>query len=80
MRMKRYGNLSGDSGVRAFGSDDESIVIEFVAGAGSAERFYRYTYESTGAKSVREMKRLAAAGQGLSTYVSRNNPDYESKW
>ena len=79
MRMKGYENLSGDSGVRAFGSDDDSIVIEFVAGA-SSERFYRYTDASAGAKAVREMKRLAAAGQGLSTYVSRNNPGYESKW
>jgi hypothetical protein len=80
MRMTAYRNLRGDSGVRTFEVGDDFIVIEFVPGSSSSERFYRYTNESAGAESVREMKRLADAGQGLSTYVARNNPDFESKW
>jgi hypothetical protein len=78
-RMTLYGNRSGESGVRAFEEGDDWIMIEFVADSPSAERFYRYTNASAGAAAVFEMKRLAAAGEGLSTYVARNNPDYESK-
>jgi hypothetical protein len=78
--MERYANLSGNSGVRAYEMNDDSIVIEFVGRAGEAERFYRYSHASAGIGSVCEMKRLAKAGRGLSAYVAQNAPQYASKW
>ena len=43
-------------------------------------RAYRYTHASTGAAHVREMKRLAEAGEGLSTYISQHVRErYEEK-
>jgi hypothetical protein len=78
--MERYANLGGDSGVHAFELGAASIVIQFVERPASADRFYRYTNASAGAAQIREMRRLAEAGQGLSTYIARHDPGYESKW
>jgi hypothetical protein len=78
--MKLYANLNGDSGVRAFATDDRSIVVEFVGGAQGAERFYRYSHASAGIARVRAMKLRAEAGRGLSTYIAQHAPKYESKW
>ena len=64
--MERYGNLSGDSGVVAYELADRSIKVRFRGG-----RTYLYTYESAGGDSVEQMKKLAAAGRGLSSYISR---------
>ena len=78
--MERYRNLGGNSGVVAFEIGEHLIVIEFAPRSGSRERFYRYTTRSAGAEHLREMQRLARAGQGLATYISQSNPDYESRW
>lgn len=65
IRMRRYANLSGDSGVTGYEIGPDFIRVEFQdAGV------YRYTYASTGAREVEDMKRLAAAGRGLATYVN----------
>ena len=65
--MTRYLNLSGKSGVRAYEIRDQSIVIEF-----RYKGKYIYNYERPGREHVEEMKRLAVAGKGLSTYISRD--------
>jgi hypothetical protein len=64
--MKPYGNKSGGSGVAAYAIEDKAIVIRF-----RNDDTYRYTYERTGQFEVEKMKRLAAPGQGLSSYISR---------
>lgn len=68
--MTRYANLSGNSGVTAYEIRPEEIVVEFRGG----ER-YSYDYVSTGEWAVEQMKRLAAAGQGLATFISRTVRD-----
>ena len=73
--MKRYRNLGGNSGVRAYELDDESIVIEFTDSG-----IYRYTYESAGESHIETMKTLAVAGRGLATYINKHVRDrYESR-
>ena len=64
--MTRYKNLSGKSGIDSYEIRDRSIVIKFrYAGR------YLYSYDRPGEEQVEEMKRLAIAGLGLSTYISR---------
>lgn len=73
--MKKYRDIAGNSGVTAYESDDESIVVEFNHAA-----VYRYTYASAGKRTIEKMKRLANEGKGLSTYISRFvKENFESK-
>lgn len=64
--MKKYGRLSGDSGVVAYQVEDEAIKVRFVDG-----KVYTYSYDSPGRVHVEQMKKLARAGRGLSTYISK---------
>ncbi|WP_035987695.1 hypothetical protein [Paraburkholderia caribensis] len=74
--MKRYRDLSGHSGVVAYEVSDDAVTVKFRDGD-----VYRYDYATTGRREVEEMKRLAVAGQGLSTYISRVVKDrYARKW
>lgn len=68
--MKRYRNLSGHSGVVAYEGHTHAIVVEFQDGSR-----YEYTELSAGAEVVETMKRLAAHGQGLSTFIARHARD-----
>lgn len=65
--MLRYGNLSGDSGVVAYENGSDSIMVQFADGMA-----YVYTYASAGRGNVETMKRLAASGRGLSTFIVQN--------
>ncbi len=67
--MKRYGNLSGSSGVVAYEVKDKgsSIVLKFQGGDA-----YLYDGRKPGKRDVLEMIRLAHEGRGLSTYVSQH--------
>ena len=64
--MKRYANLSGDSGVTAYEARATSIVVQFHDGWK-----YAYTRHSAGADTVAMMKELADAGRGLATFISQ---------
>jgi len=64
--MQHYKNLGGDSGVRAFELAAGQITVEFTTGAQ-----YLYTVASSGASAIEEMSRLALAGHGLNSYISR---------
>ncbi|SDH70448.1 hypothetical protein SAMN04487926_10760 [Paraburkholderia steynii] len=76
VRMKRYRDLSGQSGVVAYEVSDDAITVKFRDGD-----VYLYDHATTGRREVEEMKRLAVAGQGLSTYISRVVKDrYARKW
>ena len=65
--MERYLNLSGDSGVAGYKIGVNYILVQFHTGM-----FYRYSYARAGRHHVERMKILAAAGRGLSTYISRH--------
>jgi hypothetical protein len=65
--MVPYANRGGNSGVRSYEIDDDSIVVEF-----KDESKYLYNYTASGKAHVEEMKRLANAGQGLNSYISRH--------
>ncbi|KQW45544.1 MULTISPECIES: hypothetical protein [unclassified Roseateles] len=64
--MHRYANRSGDSGVVAYGLGPGWITVEFAEG-----HVYLYDQGKPGAAAVGEMQRLAQAGRGLSSYISR---------
>ncbi len=69
-KMTPYNNLSGASGVRAYAIAARAIHVEFADG-----KVYEYTYASAGRDKVEQMKYLARAGQGLSTYISQHVRD-----
>ncbi|HJU07659.1 MAG TPA: hypothetical protein VJ727_04180 [Rhodanobacteraceae bacterium] len=73
--MERYGNLSGDSGVVRYEIRPGEIVVAF-----AKDGKYRYTNASAGARHITNMQRLARAGRGLSTYISREKPNYAERW
>ena len=70
--MKRYGNLSGNSGVVAYEIGPDFIRVWFTDGDP-----YKYTIATAGAFHVAQMKKLAIAGQGLSGYIATYRPGYE---
>jgi len=64
--MKPYRNRSRRSGVRAYAVGEGFILVRFVN-----DGTYEYTDGKPGRAHVRNMQRLAEAGIGLSTYISR---------
>jgi hypothetical protein len=70
--MTPYRNLSGKSGVVGYRVGPDFIDVEFAGGSR-----YRYSQASAGDGDVEEMKKLAAAGRGLSAFISREQPAYE---
>jgi hypothetical protein len=73
--MRRYKNQSGQSGVVAYDIGAGSITIQFCGG----DR-YLYTVDSAGAANIAQMQRLAQAGLGLCSFISRVIRDqYERK-
>ena len=66
--MKRYRNLSGTSGVTFYEDGPDFIKVQF----GELEGIiYVYDYVVPGAADVEQLKALALAGRGLSTYISQ---------
>ena len=73
--MTRYKDLSGGSGVVSYKTGPDHIAVEFKSGD-----MYLYTYKKPGKVAVEEMKKLAASGRGLSTFISQQVHDrYEAK-
>jgi len=68
--MQRYQALSGDAGVTHFENGPDSIAIQF-----KNRSLYLYTYASAGKRNIEAMKKLAAAGDGLTTYINQNVKD-----
>ena len=68
--MQRYRNLDGASGVTAFETANDSIKVAFINGS-----IYEYDYASAGRGNIERMKRLAAEGRGLSTFISQRVHD-----
>jgi hypothetical protein len=73
--MPRYKNRSGESGVIAYEAGKDHIIVQFIDG-----EKYLYSYKRPGKLFVERMKKLAAAGKGLSTFISVNvREKYEKK-
>ena len=73
--MQAYKSKSGkDSGVVGYKAGSDFIIVQFKSGD-----IYKYTYSSAGIKTIEEMKKLASGNNGLSTFISREDPPYESK-
>ena len=64
--MTKYANLSGDAGIAAYEIGADSITVQFNTGD-----IYLYTYASAGRENIERMKSLAAAGRGLTTFISQ---------
>jgi hypothetical protein len=72
MPLTPYKSRTGKhSGVNAYEAGRDYIVVQF-----KTYKQYRYTYSSAGTAAVEEMKWLASNQEGLSTFISRNNPPY----
>lgn len=70
--MIPYSSKSGKrSGATAYYIGKDFIVVAF------KNVFYKYSYDSCGKKATEKMKKLARQSQGLSTYISRNQPLHE---
>lgn len=65
--MERYQNLSGNSDVRYFEVSPDSITVQY-----KDKSVYIYNNASAGAEHIKNMKKLAAAGRGLNTYIQLN--------
>lgn len=68
--MQHYRNRGGDSGVTAYEAEKTAIKVEFNNGP-----VYEYDYASAGRDNIETMKRLAASGKGLSTFISQHVHD-----
>ena len=68
--MQRYQNQNGDSGVTHYEALPTAICVRFRNGS-----VYVYDYTTPGKHHVEQMKRLAASGRGLSTYISQHVGD-----
>jgi hypothetical protein len=65
--VQPYQNLSGNSGIVEFKNQPDFIIVRFDRGD-----LYVYMSERLGRRHVEEMKRLAVAGQGLSSYITQH--------
>lgn len=65
----KYQNKSKKSSIDTYkiGKDGDSIAITFNSGS-----TYVYDYNKPGKEQVDKMKELAAAGEGLGSYVKKN--------
>lgn len=72
--MILYKNLGGNTDIHAFLTGTDYIDVQFDGG-----KVYRYSYYSAGKDKVEQMKKLAAQGQGLNSYITKNaRKDYET--
>lgn len=65
--MQAYSDVNGDSGVVGYEVGIDFITVWFKR----SERSYTYSYSSAGQDNVEKMKVLAAAGDGLNSYINR---------
>ena len=66
--MEAYRNLGGTSGVLAFQIEPGRIRIQFR----NAPKVYSYSDRIINPQKVDDMKRLAALGQGLGSYINEH--------
>lgn len=76
--MTPYKNLGGDSGVESFDIAADSIHVRFKSGS---QRNYLYNSTKPGIVIVDKMKKLAAQGHGLNSFISSAvKANFSKKW
>jgi hypothetical protein len=72
--MTPYVSKSGkESGIEAYQLGDDFIRVKFK----HRSKPYKYSYRSAGKMAVEAMRSLAIDQKGLSTYIAKNNPEFE---
>ena len=64
--MQKYINVGGNSNVEEFAIGTDFIDVKFK----DTPQIYRYSYNSAGKDHIEMMKRLAAVGHGLNSYIN----------
>lgn len=64
--MERYENGGRATGAVAYEIQEDGIQVRF-----QDDSVYLYTNEATGADNIETMKKLAAAGRGLTSFINR---------
>lgn len=73
--MHPYQSSNHDTGVIAYKNGSDHIAVQFKDGT-----VYLYTDKSAGRDSIEQMKKLAEAGTGLTTFINQHVKDrYEAK-
>lgn len=70
MNKTIYNDLRASSGITHFSIHPDAVTIHYGA------KKYTYSHASAGKEHVDTMKRLAATGAGLASYVSAYKPDH----
>jgi hypothetical protein len=65
--VERYGTAGQDTDILAYEEGTDFIRVRFTDGT-----VYLYDASHPGASHVAEMKKLAHAGKGLTTYINRH--------
>lgn len=65
--MQPYQAANGDAGVVAYQESPGGITVQFRDGS-----VYLYNKASAGPSAIGAMKRLAASGRGLTTYINKH--------
>lgn len=75
MAKEKYKNLGGSSGIAEYEIGFDSITVTFSDGS-----CYLYSNVKPGSEDVEQMKKMARAGQGLNSFISRKvKKNYEKK-
>jgi hypothetical protein len=64
--MRRYDDVDGDSWISAYQVRPDSIVVQYRDGA-----TYIYSHQSAGIAAIETMKRLAASGEHLYSFINK---------
>lgn len=64
--MEKYKNLNNSSSIISYNSKADRIDVMFSDGS-----IYTYSYYKAGKEHVENMKKLAARGWGLNSYIMR---------
>ena len=64
--MERYNNGGRSTGAVAYQIVNDGIEVKF-----QDDSVYLYTKEATGADNVEKMRKLAAEGRGLTSFINR---------
>lgn len=72
---------SGSSGVIAYQTGADFIILKFENATRDGKQIYLYNYDVPGKTHVETMKKLALKGEGLTTYKNKYfMSDYYAYW
>ena len=72
----RYADIGSDSGIDSYAYGEDFVQIKFKTG-----EVFEYTTKSAGSANIKKLIKLAEAGDGLNTFLSRNvRKKYSRKW